>query len=100
MRHHHQLPIISLLFSCLLLTACSTTSDIPEGDRLYTGLKAIEYKDYERNSHFLSTQEEIEAALACAPNGALLGSSYYRTPFPYSVWIWNAFHESQSGLGR
>ena len=100
MRHHHQLPIISLLFSCLLLTACSTTSDIPEGDRLYTGLKAIEYKDYERNSHFLSTQEEIEAALACAPNGALLGSSYYRTPFPYSLWIWNAFHESQSGLGR
>lgn len=100
MRHHHQLPIISLLFSCLLLTACSTTSEIPEGDRLYTGLKAIEYKDYERNSHFLSTQEEIEAALACAPNGALLGSSYYRTPFPYSLWIWNAFHESQSGLGR
>lgn len=100
MRHHHQLPIISLLFSCLLLTACSTTSDIPEGDRLYTGLKAIEYKDYERNSHFLSTQEEIEAALACAPNGALLGSSYYRTPLPYSLWIWNAFHESQSGLGR
>ena len=59
MRHHHQPLIISLFLCCLLLTACSTTSDIPEGDRLYTGLKAIEYKDYERNSHFLSTQEEI-----------------------------------------
>ena len=100
MRHHHQPLIISLFLCGLLLTACSTTSDIPEGDRLYTGLKTIEYKDYERNSHFLSTQEEIEAALACAPNGALLGSSYYRTPFPYSLWIWNAFHDSESGLGR
>lgn len=100
MRHPHQPLIISLIFCCILLTACSTTSDIPEGDRLYTGLKTIEYKDYERNSHFLSTQEEIEAALACAPNGALLGSSYYRTPFPYSLWIWNAFHDSQSILGQ
>lgn len=73
----------------LLLSACSTTKNIPEDDRLFTGLTAIEYQGYEKGNHFIETQEEIEAALATQPNGALFGSSYYRTPFPYGLWIWN-----------
>ena len=40
------------------------------------------------NKNFITTQEEVEAALATAPNGALFGSSYHRTPFPYGLWIW------------
>ena len=73
----------------MLLTSCSTTKHIPDDDYLFTGLTKIEYKDYEDNANFVATQEEIEAALATAPNGALFGSSYYRTPFPYRLWIWN-----------
>ncbi|MDE6689348.1 MAG: hypothetical protein K2J86_05640, partial [Prevotella sp.] len=73
----------------LLLSACSTTKNIPEDDRLFTGLTEIEYQGYEKSNHFIETQEEIEAALATQPNGALFGSSYYRTPFPYGLWIWN-----------
>ena len=88
-----------LLAFCMLcfgmaFTSCSTTKHIPEGDQLFTGLTKIEYKDYEDNNHFISTQEEIEAALATAPNGAFFGSSYYRTPFPYRLWIWNACYGS------
>ena len=82
------------------LFACSSTSEVPEGDRLYTGLEPIKYTDYESNEHFTATQEEIEAALDCPPNGAIFGSSYYRSPFPYSLWIWNAFHESESPIGK
>ena len=82
------------------LVSCSTTKHIPDDDHLFVGLTDIEYKDYERNQNFISTQEEIEAALATAPNGALFGSSYYRTPFPYGLWIWNAFSEKESGVCR
>ena len=70
---------------CSALVACSSTSEIPEGDRLYTGLKEVKFTNYEANDHFTTTQEEIAVALDCAPNGAIFGSSYYRTPFPYSL---------------
>lgn len=84
----------------LVFASCSTTSGVPEGDKLFTGLTKIEYQNHTDDSHFLSTQEEVEAALATAPNGALFGSSYYRTPFPYALWIWNAFHASNNKAGR
>ena len=67
------------------LFACSSTSEVPEGDRLYTGLEPIKYTDYESNEHFTATQEEIEAALDCPPNGAIFGSSYYRSPWQPAV---------------
>ena len=69
----------------LLLVGCSTTKYVPDGDQLYAGLDKIDYIVQQRDDHFMATRDELEAALACAPNGALLGSSYYRTPFPYSL---------------
>ena len=42
----------------------------------------------------------MEASLATAPNGALLGSPYYRTPFPYGLWIWNAFSGSKNKIAQ
>ena len=80
---------LTLLALLVMTTACSTTKLVPDDDHLFIGLTKIDYQDYEKNDHFLETQEEIEAALATAPNGALFGSSYYRTPFPYGLWIWN-----------
>lgn len=91
---------ITLLSAAVVLASCSTTKLVPDDDRLFIGLTKIEYTNYEKNDHFLSTQEEIEAALATAPNGALFGSSYYRTPFPYGLWIWNAYSSSTSGFGK
>lgn len=38
--------------------------------------------------------------MATAPNGALFGSPYYRTPFPYSLWIWNAFSDSNNKIAK
>ena len=82
------------LFAFLLaLTSCSMTKNIPEGDQLFTGLKAITYEDYEQNDNFTKTQEEVEAALATAPNGSLFGSSYYRMPFSFGVSVWNTYSE-------
>ena len=73
----------------LVLLSCSTTKNVPEGDQLFTGLTKISYGDHDKSTHFSDTRDEVEAALATAPNGALFGSSYYRTLFPYSLWIWN-----------
>lgn len=89
-----------LLSALLALASCSSTSGIPDGEQLYTGLKKTRYLDYDDNDHFRSVQEEVEAALAAAPNGAMLGSSYYRTPFPLRLWVWNFWHDKDNALGR
>ena len=78
----------------VLIAGCSTTKHIPDDDQLFIGLKPINYLQHDDSQHFLDTQEEIEAALATQPNGALFGSPYYRTPFPYGLWIWNYAHGS------
>ncbi|MBR1462997.1 MAG: BamA/TamA family outer membrane protein [Prevotella sp.] len=89
-----------MVIGSLLFSSCSTTSGVPEDDKLFTGLTKIDYQDYDRNQNFITTQEEVEAALATAPNGALFGSSYYRTPFPYGLWIWNAFADKEDGFSK
>lgn len=83
-----------------ILASCSTTSSLEDDEQLYIGMKPVKYSNYDVCPHASSTQSEVEAALACAPNGALFGSSYYRTPFPYGLWIWNSFSERKSGIGK
>ena len=83
----------------MLLTSCISTRDVPEGDQLFTGLKKITYDaDTLRpspfaaySSHLEDTKAEVEAALATAPNGALFGSSYYRVPFSWRLWVYNKY---------
>lgn len=89
-----------LLLAAFFISACSMTKSVPDGDQLFTGLTRINYTDYDNNDNFAITQEEVEAALATAPNGAILGSSYYRLPFSFGLSIWNAFSADSSGLGR
>jgi len=84
----------------MILAACSSTNGVPDGDALYTGLKKISYENYEPCEQATTVKEEMEVSLAAAPNGALLGSSYYRWPWPYNLYIWNAYHDSESKLGK
>lgn len=91
---------VCLLFAALLLAACSTTSRVPEGDQLFVGLTPISFTPQDPAPHAATTREEVEAALATAPNGALFGSSYYRTPFPYRLWIYNAFSGGEGAISR
>ena len=89
-----------LWIAAMLVAGCSTTSSLPEGEQLYIGLDHVTYEHYEKNAHASLVKEEVDAVLACEPNGALFGSSYHRTPLPYGLWIWNAFSDSESGLGK
>ena len=91
---------ILLCLCAVLLASCSMTNNIPEGDQLYTGLTKITYDNYEQNDNFTTTQEEVEAALATAPNGAIFGSSYYRMPFSIGLSVWNHYADKETGFAK
>ena len=92
--------IFFILAAALLLSACSSTKSIPEGDQLFTGLTKIGYEAETKDSHFASTQTEVDAALATAPNGALFGSSSIRSPFPIGLWVWNEFTGKENAFAK
>lgn len=96
----NRLKVVLSVCVCLLLAGCSSVSHVADGEQLYAGLKPIKYVDAEFGQPTVDLKEEVEASLAAAPNGSLFGSSYYRTPFPVSLWVWNAFSDSESGLGK
>lgn len=97
-----------LLWLCLslVLTSCSMTKNIPEDDQLFTGLKKIayadtpDYNDKAFDDHLSTTKEELEAALATEPNGALFGSSYYTVPWSWHLWIYNKFSGKDSKFAK
>lgn len=82
------------------LAACSTTSNLPEGDVLYTGMKATEYTDSTRQENFDAVYEEVEAAIAAVPNGAILSSPYMRSPLQVGLATYNTFRNAETGLGK
>lgn len=92
--------VLAVVLISISLSSCSTTSAIPEGEQMFAGLKKITYQNYEKSGYADSTIAEMEYVLASAPTGALFGSSYYLSPFPIKLWIWNAFSDSKSAFGK
>lgn len=149
------------LIIAFLVTACSTTAHLPEGEVLYTGIEEITYghkpkkakkknkedgvivsladayktidqlltnrdpdglqaiagqlseKDLTKEQRdslkaeqeliedaYDTVTEEVDAALAYAPNNSLLGSSSLRIPFPMGLWIYNRFVGSKKKFGK
>lgn len=82
--------ILYIYVACLFV-ACSTTSHLPEGEMLYTGVKKMKV----HGQHGTAAEElalaEVKSALAYKPNGSLLGSSSKRSPFQVGLWIYNAY---------
>lgn len=91
--------LLSIIAFTGIVSSCSSISHLEEDEQLFAGLKPITYSDAEGGAHAFETREEVEAALATAPNGALFGSSYHRT-IPYGLWIYNAFHEKKSTFAK
>ncbi|MBP1594214.1 MAG: hypothetical protein H6Q12_1232 [Bacteroidetes bacterium] len=89
-----------LYLSLLFLTACSTTRNLPEGETLYTGMKKTVVENRDASKAGDEALEEVNAALAVAPNNALFGSSSVRLPFPFGLWMYNAFKTHEKGLGH
>ena len=86
----------------LLTISCSTTKYIPEGDKLYTGIKYVEFTDSKENATGevgKTALEEARYALDYAPNGSIAGSSTLRA-LPIGLWWYNSLHDSQSKIGK
>ncbi len=47
-----------------------------------------------------TAQEEVNAVLEYAPNNALFGSSFYRTPFPVGLWAYNKYINKEGKLSK
>lgn len=88
------------LLCLMLLLSCSTTKNLPEGAVLYTGIEKVEVINPDRSDEGKSTMREIEAALDYAPNNALFGSSSIRVPFPFGLWVYNAFVNKEGKFGQ
>lgn len=97
---HIYIPYLTLVAMTCVLAACYSTKGLEEGEVLYTGIDDIVYENYEGNDHALYVQEEVAAALNCPPNGAFMGSSKVRMPFPIGFMVWNAFSKSETGFGK
>lgn len=95
----YRLKILTLLALLSLVCGCSQTSSLEEGEQLYIGTKSINYKNYEQNDHFISTQEEIDASLAAAPNGSFVGSSSIRF-FPWRLWVYNSTYGKEGTISK
>ena len=83
--------LILYIAGVLFLAGCSTTKHLPEGEILYTGQKTMIVENRSTTPVGEIAMEEVEAALATAPNNSLLGSSSIRIPFPMGLWIYNGF---------
>lgn len=91
-----------LVLCCALLVSCSTTRNLPEGEILYTGIDKLEVVNEDKTEAGSLALEEVEAALAYAPNNSILGSSSMRWPLPIGLWIYNGFekYQNKKGVGR
>ena len=92
--------VLSFIAFLSLLVACSTTSAIPDGEHLYTGMEKTKYSNYQPNQHFNDVKGELDVVLATKPNASWMGSPSVRSPFPVGLWIWNAFSQDTTSFSR
>ena len=77
---------INYLFwiSLLLLSACSTTRNLPEGEGLYTGATLSLHADSATRRERKVLREDLEDMTRPEPNSRFLG-------IPFKLMIWNMF---------
>jgi len=91
------------VFYCVVLMAlssCISTKNIPEGEILYTGQKSIKVENFYPHTLGRTAMEEVEAAVATAPNNSFMGSSTITLPFSFPLWVYNNYAKAGGGLGK
>lgn len=89
--------ILLTVAAALLLAACSTTSRLPEGEILYTGVKKIKINPEAGEKLPPGLQSEVKDAVNVAPNNCLISPSL-RYPFPIGLWVWNHWNDPGKGF--
>ena len=82
--------IIIILSGLFFITGCSTTKRLGEDEVLYTGVKKMEIKPEAGVKVDGDVISAVKSPLSVPPNNPLY-SPYYRTPFPFGLWVYNNF---------
>ena len=82
--------IIIILSGIVFITGCSTTKRLGEDEVLYTGVKKMKIEPIEGVKVDGDVISAVKDPLSVPPNNPLY-SPYYRTPFPFGLWVYNNF---------
>lgn len=86
---------VGLSFVLLVLTSCSVTKNLPEGEVLYTGEKTS-YASRSETAVGQMAIAELDAALYKSPSTKMFGI----VPFPFGMWVYNDFVKYEKGFGK
>ena len=90
---------MTALLSGAILTGCSTTKRLGEGQVLYTGVKKVEIIPPEGEKIPDALSGELKSAVNVKPNNPMpFMSPYVRTPFPIGLWVYNNWNPDSKGL--
>lgn len=95
---HYILKAFVLISSLIIAWGCSTTSHLPEDEVLYTGINSTKIEGAKGTFAESVALDEVEAALAYAPNASFMGSSSVRSPLPIGLWLYNALVDKQKTM--
>ncbi|MDE6987995.1 MAG: hypothetical protein K2P55_14040, partial [Bacteroides acidifaciens] len=90
---------IKILAVCLIsvvVSACSVTKHLPEGEVLYTGSKTV-ILNKSTTPVGVTARTEINAALDKTPSTKMLGGML---PIPFKMWMYNNFVKYKKGFGK
>lgn len=93
------LPWVAAMAVLIPLASCSTTSRLPKGEILYTGVKKIDiqYPRVDSLPKAPGLAGDVKDAVNVAPNNSLV-SPYLRYPFPLGLWVWNHWDDPGHGF--
>lgn len=87
------------IFILLILSACSTTKRLQNGDVLYTGVTKFDINPSNDDKLPDEMVTNLKAIIDVKPNNAMpFMSPYVRTPLPIGLWVYNNWNDSAGGL--
>jgi len=98
-RHSTFKALAIAMTAAVMSVACSTTSRLPEGEVLYTGVKKINITSPEGTTTPGELSSTVKQAVNVKPNNCLISPSI-RYPFPVGLWVWNHWTEPKGGIGK
>lgn len=84
--------------AALVMTGCSTTSKLEDGEILYNGMK-LDLHPVAGDKLPGEMVSDMKKAVNVKPNNPLpFISPYMRSPFPVGLWVYNHMNDSAGGL--
>lgn len=80
-----------------LVSSCSTTRKLPDGEVLYTGVKKMEIEVPHKFKLSGPQKSALTSPLSYPPNNPLY-TPYIRTPFPLGLWVYNWNIKKEKGF--